>query len=110
MGGDGNDECTVGSVHRFNPVAKSWSAVAPMSVARSEFGAFVLGGSIYAVGSLDGEQMMTSMERYCVASDTWSDVSGGKLCQSRYALCANVKRLEVDLFDSLIAKAKQARH
>jgi hypothetical protein len=50
------------------------------------------------------------MERYCVTSDSWSEVSGGELSEGRNMFGASyVMRVEVDLFDSLMAKAKRAR-
>jgi hypothetical protein len=65
-----------------------------------------MGGSIYAVGGYDGDNMLSSMERYSVASDSWSEVLGGDLGTARDCLGAPVVRLEMDLFHSLIAKAK----
>jgi N-acetylneuraminic acid mutarotase len=97
---------TINSVHRFDPVANLWSAVAPMTVAWRTLGTFVLGGSIYAVGGFDGKHRFTSMERHSVASDSWSEVQGGELGTVRSNFGALVVRLEVGLFDSLIAKAK----
>jgi hypothetical protein len=77
-----------------------------MSVARSALGSFVLGGSIYAVGGYGGGKLLSSMERYSVASDSWAEVLGGELSTARDCFGALVVRLEVDLFDSLIDKAK----
>jgi hypothetical protein len=104
-----DDNRSLSSVHRFDPVANSWIEVAPMSVARYSFGAFLLDGSIYAVGGRDGDSRLTSMERYCVASDSWSEVSNGMLDQARSALRTIVMRLKVDFFDSLMVQAKRAR-
>jgi hypothetical protein len=106
MGGIDEHYNTVSSVHRFDPLANIWSAVAPMSVARSMFGSFVLGGSIYAVGGFGGGRGFSSMERYSLASDRWSKVIGGELNTVRECFGALVVRLEMDLFESLIAKAK----
>jgi hypothetical protein len=108
MGGLDSDANTIiySSVHRFDPVENLWSAVAPLSIARTSLGSFVLGGSIYAVGGFDGENMLSSMERYSVALDSWSEVLDGKLGTARGCFGALVVRLEVDFFDSLIAKAK----
>jgi hypothetical protein len=77
-----------------------------MSIARGICGAFVLGGSIYAVGGFDGEDRLSSMERYSVALDSWSEVDGGELGTARSYFGALAVRLEMDLFDSLIAKVK----
>jgi N-acetylneuraminic acid mutarotase len=107
MGGSDSDGNTNSAVHRFDPVANLWSTVAPMSIARSMLGSFVTGGSIYAVGGSDGENTwLSSMERYSVGSDSWSEVPGGEMGTARDLLRTLVVRLEVDLFESLIAKAK----
>jgi hypothetical protein len=106
MGGRNGDNNFGDAVHRFDPVAILWSTVAPTSVARTTLGSFVLGGHIHAVGGFDGEDRLSSMERYSVASDSWSGVAGGELGTSKSTFCVHVVRLEVDLFDSLIAKAK----
>jgi N-acetylneuraminic acid mutarotase len=108
LGGDDNDDDadSVSSVHRFDPVANLWSTVAPMSVAWRALGSFVLGGNIYAVGAFGEGKWLSSMERYSVASDSWSEVLGGELSTARAFFGALVMRLEVDLFDSLIDKAK----
>jgi hypothetical protein len=106
MGGWNCDGNTKSSVHRFDPVANSWSTVAPMSVARTSLRSFVVGGNIYAVGGFDDRNRLSSMERYSVTSDSWSEVIGGKMSAARNNLEALVMRLEVDFFDSLIAKAR----
>jgi hypothetical protein len=106
----GQDDAQIFScVHCYDPVADSWSEVAPMSAARAEHGVFVLNGSIYVVGGHEREIAMTSMEQYCVALDSWSDVRGGELSTARVALGSLSMWVEVDLFDSLMAKAKRAR-
>jgi hypothetical protein len=107
MGGWDSYVNTMSTVHRFDTVANLWSAVAPMSVARTSLRSFVLGGSIYAVGGYGGGKRLSSMERYSVASDSWSEVLGGEIGQKRSTFGALVVRLEMDLFDSLIAKAKK---
>jgi N-acetylneuraminic acid mutarotase len=106
LGGEDSDYDCASSVHRFDPVANLWSSLAPMSVARGFSGSFVLGGNINSVGGFDGERSLSSMERYSVASDSWSEVDGGELGTARSRFCVQVMQLEVDLFDSLIAQAK----
>jgi N-acetylneuraminic acid mutarotase len=106
MGGYDCDEKIASSVRCFDPVANLSSILAPMSVARTLLGSFVLGGSIYAVGGYGGGKRLSSMERYSVALDSWSEVLGGDLGQKRSTFGALVVRLEMDLFDSLIAKSK----
>jgi N-acetylneuraminic acid mutarotase len=106
LGGSKSNNNHTSSVHRFDHVANVWSAVAPMSAPRMALGSFVLDGSIYVLGGFDGKHRLFSMERYSVASDSWSDVDGGELGTARSTFCVHVVRLEVDLFNSLIAKAK----
>jgi hypothetical protein len=106
MGGEDSDGSSINSLRCFDPVANLWSAMAPMIVARSSLGSFVLDGSIYAVGGFDGGSRVSSMERYSVALDSWSEVIRGELGVARSSFGALVVRLEMDLFDSLIAKAK----
>jgi hypothetical protein len=77
-----------------------------MSVGRAIFGAFVLGGSVYAVG---GDLTPTSMELYCVATNSWSEVSGGKLGEERDDFSVHTIHVDVNFFDNLIAKAERAR-
>jgi hypothetical protein len=81
-----------------------------MSVARTSLGSFVLGGNLYAVGCFDGENTLSSMERYSVALDSWSEALDGDLGTARDCFGAHVVRLEVDFFDSLIAEAKSEGH
>jgi hypothetical protein len=106
MGGSSIDNALLTSVHRFDPVQNLWSVLAPMSVARAtRFGVFVLDGSIHALGGSNGTpssfglprtfnlpavdiltSAYTSMERYCVDSDSWSEVNDGELGRARCAL------------------------
>jgi N-acetylneuraminic acid mutarotase len=106
IGGDDEAQNSIGSVYRFDPLANLWRTVAPMSVPRTTLRSFVLGGSICAVGGYDEGKRLSSMERYLVASDSWSEVLGGELCTARDCLGALVMRLEINLYDSLIVKAK----
>jgi N-acetylneuraminic acid mutarotase len=106
MGGLDSDGNSISSVHRFDPAANLWSAVAHMSVARTTFGSFVMGGNIYALGGFNKGIRLSSMERYSVALDRWSEVLGGELGTARSCYGVHVLRLERGLFDSLIAQAK----
>jgi hypothetical protein len=77
-----------------------------MSVARTTFESFVMGGSVYAVGGFNKGIRLSSTERYSVASDRRSQVLGGELGTARRSYGVHVIRLEMGLFDSLIARAK----
>jgi hypothetical protein len=52
------------------------------------------------------EDRLSSMERYSVASDSWSEVDRGELSTARSNFGALVVLFDGDFFDSLIAKAK----
>jgi hypothetical protein len=69
---------------------------------------FVLGGRLHAAGGLDFGLNSSSVERYDVASDTWTAI--GDMSEARHFFGAVaigcVDPIEVqDLFDSLIAEA-----
>jgi hypothetical protein len=66
----------------------------------------VLGGSSYALRGFDREEnKLSSIERYSVASDWWSELIEGKLGTVRGTFGAHVLRLAMDLFDSLTPHA-----
>jgi N-acetylneuraminic acid mutarotase len=69
---------------------------------------FVVGGSLYVMG---GSIHATSVERYDVASNTWT-IMANTLSGRRY-FCAVTMSAgpveEQDLFDSLIAKSSRRR-
>jgi N-acetylneuraminic acid mutarotase len=97
--GSNDDESNVSkSVHVFDPVRNVWSAVAPMSVARTVFAVLVLEGSVYASGGFNSN-IVNSMERYCSTSDSWTEVSDVKFLQERYLHKFHTMRLHVDLYD-----------
>jgi N-acetylneuraminic acid mutarotase len=74
--GAGNDN------NRYTPTTDTWTVLAPMPTARDGLGAAVLGDSIYAIGGrpetsgpCSGFTQFDNVERYDIASDTWSDVA-----------------------------------
>ena len=107
MGGRSYDKLAMASVHRFDPVANLWRAVAPMLTARFTFTSCVLGGSIRVAGGHNGSRNMDSVEQYSVISDSWSPVT--PMGQARGRFGAHAMRLELDLFDSLMLKAKRGQ-
>jgi hypothetical protein len=108
VGGLDRDENSLDSVHRFDLAANSWSVVGPMCATRNTSQAFVLDGSIFALGGFQSQRgkWLSSMERYNVELERWSLVSRGELGTARTAFGACVVRFKMDIFDSLIAKAK----
>jgi hypothetical protein len=105
--GVGNGRC---EVLRFDPVSSAWSTLAPTASSRDDGSSFVLGGCLYAVGG--GMNDQTSVERYDVASNTWTAVANMLLGRNA---CVTVSigsvgpAEEQDLFDLLIAKALSGR-
>jgi N-acetylneuraminic acid mutarotase len=111
MGGFCGGSC-LDSMHRFDPVTNTWCTLAPMLIARSKLQTFVLGGSIYAIGGWNVPgQRLKSVERYDATSDTWVEVSNMAMGVGRSSFGAVVMGgpQEVDLFDSLVAKARRAQ-
>jgi hypothetical protein len=82
-----------------------WSSLGPTLNEKCGSATFVLGGCLYVV---DGENFLTSVERYDVATDTWTAVANmleGRLNFGAVTIGSAEPAEEQDLFDSLIAKA-----
>jgi N-acetylneuraminic acid mutarotase len=113
--------CQTCAVRRYDPTANAWSQVASLTTGRITSKSFVLGGSMYVVGGRGGvvnrlrqnvAQILTTAERYCPDSDTWSEVRGMALtvarCHFDVAVLTEEKR-EASVFDGLIDQAEKAR-
>jgi actin-binding protein IPP len=91
----------------FDPVSGVWCTLAPTLHNRSSSVSFVLAGYLYAAGGRT-QTSISSVERYNVASDTWTATSD--LIEARSSSCAvaigsSSPAEEQDLFDLLIAEA-----
>jgi hypothetical protein len=86
-------------VLRFDPVSIVWSILTSTSRKRESSSCFALGGYVYATGGWKD----ASVERYDVASDTWSFMANMNV--RREDLCVVTIKVdeEMDLFDLLIA-------
>ena len=104
MGGKSASYTVLSSVIRFDPVSSSWSTVAPMSTARAFLGSYPLGGCLYAAGGYGGHNYLNTVEKYDPDTDSWSAV--GAMGHIRSGFCAQSMKLEVNLFDALIARAE----
>jgi hypothetical protein len=94
-------------VFRFDPVSGVWTPLAPTMRNRQSGTSFVLSGSLYAAGGCEPSSI-SSVERYDVASDTWTPVADfiqGRCCCCAVTMGSSGSAEEQDLFDSLIAKA-----
>jgi N-acetylneuraminic acid mutarotase len=109
LGGWAADLKAASSVHCFDPVANLWSVVTPMSTSRTKFASFVLGDRMYVMGgkNIDQPLSLASLERYDPVSDTWTQLCA--MTQTRYMFSAHTMQVEVNLFDSLVLKAKSAQ-
>jgi N-acetylneuraminic acid mutarotase len=92
-------------VLRFDPVSEVWSTLSPTSIRRGDGASFVVGGSLYVAGGMGS---FSSVERYDAVSNTWTAMAdmleGHRNCCAVTIGSAGPAE-EVDLFDSLIAKA-----
>jgi hypothetical protein len=99
-------------VLRFDPASGTWSkfTLAPTSSSRTYGASFVVGGCLYGAGG-SGRQH-SSVQCYNVVSNTWADVAdmlGGRHHFCAVAIESVGPAEELDLFDSLIAKASRGR-
>lgn len=60
------------TVERWDPVARTWSFVAPMSAARCTCGVGVVAGRVYAVGGRDGGACLRTVECYRPHTNRWT--------------------------------------
>ena len=88
------------SAARYDPGSDSWSTVAALPCAMFTFGLFVLDGCMHAVGR-QGSFV------YSPSTDSWS--AGQALKVPRVGLAACTVKVEVDLFDGMIARARERR-
>jgi hypothetical protein len=99
--------CHSSEFFSFDLVSGIWTTLAPTLHSRYGGTSFVLAGCLYAAGGWRPSGR-ASVERYDVASDTWTAVA--ELSEGRSNFCAvtigsSGLAVEQDLFDSLIAKA-----
>jgi hypothetical protein len=76
MGGTDFDDGILSSMERCDVTSGHWVVAAPMSTARSSFGACAVAGELYVTGGSDGDgDILSSVEKYSPPSDTWSAVA-----------------------------------
>ena len=63
---------SVTTVQRYDPVANTWTAVAPLPVARGATGSAAVNGKIYVAGGLTAAQSVRDFTVYDPASNTWT--------------------------------------
>jgi subtilisin family serine protease len=104
--GAGNDGK---GVLRFDTASGVWSTLGTTLNSKRRSATFVLGGCLYVAG---GGGLSSSVERYNVATDTWTavgDMLASRLNFRAVTIGSAHPAEELDLFDSLIAKAVRDR-
>nr|XP_023693783.1 kelch-like protein 10 [Paramormyrops kingsleyae] len=71
IGGCDGGAC-LDSVHKFDPIARTWHTVAPMQSRRCYSAVTVLDGSIYVMGGRNADGRLNTVERYDPETDRWS--------------------------------------
>ncbi|MBN3311577.1 KLHL1 protein, partial [Atractosteus spatula] len=62
-------------VERYDPKTDTWTAVAPLGLARDAVGVCLLGDKLYAIGGYDGQTYLQTMECYDPQTNEWTKVS-----------------------------------
>lgn len=73
--GGNDDNKTLNSCERFNPLAHAWEDLPPMKQARSAPAAAILDGLIYVIGGNHCGQTLSHVERFDPAKGVWEAVS-----------------------------------
>jgi hypothetical protein len=64
------------ALDRYDPVANTWLALAPMAQARFDFAAVAVGlNYVYVAGGSDNTLDLSSVEQYSVAENIWTSVA-----------------------------------
>lgn len=58
-------------VERYDPRLDTWTELAPMTLARSDAAAVLLGGLVYVAGGINDAAVEASLEVYCPLADHW---------------------------------------
>jgi hypothetical protein len=93
----------------FDPATYGWSTLAQTCVSRMHGSSFILNGIVYTAG---GESAPSSVERYDMASDTWTAVANmleSRMYFAAVTFASTGSDEELDLFDTLIVKASRER-
>ena len=70
----------VATAERYDPAANTWTAIASMASARTDFAAAAMGGALYVTGGLEGPYAgphvaLMRCERYDPVSNVWSRIA-----------------------------------
>jgi N-acetylneuraminic acid mutarotase len=66
---------SVTAVHKYDPVANTWTPVAPLPNARGAMGIAVLNGKIYAAGGVTAAVSVADFTVYDPGTDTWTPLA-----------------------------------
>ncbi|XP_006639441.1 kelch-like protein 1 isoform X1 [Lepisosteus oculatus] len=62
-------------VERYDPKTDTWTAVAPLGLARDAVGVCLLGDKLYAIGGYDGQTYLQTMECYDPQTNEWTKMA-----------------------------------
>jgi hypothetical protein len=97
-------------VFQFDPASGVWRTLAPTLSDSEGCSTFVLGGCLYAAGGAAGG---VDVEIYDTATNTWAAMANmlvGRFYSGAVTIGSSGPAEELDLFDSLLAKACSRRH
>lgn len=66
------DETSLNDLYSWDPIARTWSYVSPMSSMRSTAAVAVMAGRLYVVGGRDGSLCHRSVECYDPHTNKWT--------------------------------------
>ena len=78
-----------------------------MSQARSELAVFALEGCVYAAGGHDGDDFLSTVEKYEPACDRWS--AAPSMSVPRIDFKTMAWKVDEDVLDEMIRRALQSR-
>ena len=59
------------TLYQYDSMANAWEALASMSTSRSRPAAAAIDGKLYVMGGYDGQNRLSSVERYDPAKNEW---------------------------------------
>ncbi len=90
----------IADLDRYDPATDTWTSLADMPTGRAGLGVAVVGNAIYAIGGRTGASpcsggTLDTVERYDIATDTWSTVASLPSARSDLAAVAHGGRIYV---------------
>ena len=97
FGGRDNDLKPLNSVEMYSPETNNFVMMAPMKIARYEFGCCRVGNLVYVIGGYTEDRGTKSVEIYNLDNDTWIEGVDLPVKQSCSYACAVKNKLPIEL-------------